>query len=133
MGRILANQTNIEAPSGDFPFGRIKNDTGSGDGVPVDEKVYGDLHQLVAKLVDETGIVLNDLPDNVSNGFQFFEALLALETTQSLQNASDILNNTLAILSNQAAIGVANGNIATNTFNITNILARLDEGDFNAF
>jgi len=91
------------------------------------------LHQLVAKLVDETGIVLNDLPDNVSNGFQFFEALLALETTQSLQNASDILNNTLAILSNQAAIGVANGNIATNTFNITNILARLDEGDFNAF
>jgi len=75
MARKLENQTNIEAPSAEFPSGRIKDDTGAGDGTPVEEKLYGDIHQFFAKLIRETGIVLNDLPDNVTNEFQLFQAL----------------------------------------------------------
>lgn len=85
MARILANQQNISAPDGDYLYGRIKDDDGTNDGTPVNEKVYGDIHQFFARLAAMAGITLNDLPDNEYSGFQFYEALsqLAIYNTTS--------------------------------------------------
>lgn len=81
MGRILENQTNNDnSDPANYPRGRVKNDSGVGDGTPVTEKVHGDMHQFFAKMASDGGVTLNDLPENVANGFQLNEAMeLAIE------------------------------------------------------
>lgn len=61
-----------------YPNGRIKNNTGGGDGTPVNEEVYGDLHEAKDKLMRLYGISYNGLPDNETNGYQLIDALIAL-------------------------------------------------------
>lgn len=61
-----------------YPNGRIKDNSGADDGTPVNELVYGDLHEFFAKLMRLAGIVYNGLPDNETNGFQLVDALVAL-------------------------------------------------------
>ena len=78
MAIKLENKTNVEAPSSTYPYGAIKDDTGAFDGTPVDVQVYGDIHQFFAKLLDASGVIANDLPDNFDNSFQYFEALYAV-------------------------------------------------------
>jgi hypothetical protein len=81
MGRILANKTNVDAPDADYPYGRIRDNPGNFTGTPINELVYGDVHQFFARLLDKQAgsamadVVPNDLPENDPNGFQFFEAL----------------------------------------------------------
>ncbi|NCX55596.1 MAG: hypothetical protein EBW87_00135 [Burkholderiaceae bacterium] len=82
MARKLQDQVNVVAPSADYPFGRIKNDTGSRDGTPVNEELYGDIHQFFAKLLNEAGLTANGLPDNTTNGFQLFNALVTWLTSK---------------------------------------------------
>ena len=84
MARDLQNQTNVIAPTSDYPSGRIKDDTGSNDGTPVDESLYGDIHQFFAKILREANIEPNGLPDNVSNGFQLFNAFYDLAVRKPL-------------------------------------------------
>lgn len=62
----------------DYPNGRIKNQTGLGDGTPVNEVVYGDYHETFAKLMRLYAINYNGLSDNETNGYQLVEALIAL-------------------------------------------------------
>jgi len=73
--RLLATKTNVNAPDSDYPFGRIRNNPGNGTGTPVNELLYGDMHQFFEKLMDAAGITANGLPDNDYSGFQLFEAL----------------------------------------------------------
>jgi hypothetical protein len=61
-----------------YPLGRIKNNTGSGNGTPVNERVYGDIHQTIAKMMRLYNILPNNLPDNETNGFQIIESIVAL-------------------------------------------------------
>lgn len=68
--RTLATQTGVEAPSADYPKGRTINNS-----TLWQESIVGDLYQFIQKLVIESGITENDLPDNVSNGYQLIEAL----------------------------------------------------------
>jgi hypothetical protein len=75
MARGVQNLTNIVAPGGDYPFGRIKDNTGDNSGTPFNEKAYGDLHQTLAKILAQAGIAPNGLPDNVTNGYQYIQAL----------------------------------------------------------
>lgn len=75
MARNLALKTNVEPVDSDYPFGRIKDDDGSGNGTPVDEAVYGDFHQFFAKLFADSKLTYNNLPDNDYSGFQFIQAL----------------------------------------------------------
>jgi hypothetical protein len=75
--KLLAPNIDNSNPSV-YPNGRIKDNTGSGNGTPVNEFVYGDLHEMKDKLMRLYGIVPNDLPDNESNGFQLIDALRAL-------------------------------------------------------
>jgi len=75
MAIKLENKPNVEAPSAAYPYGAIKDNTGSNDGTPVNTAVYGDFHQFFARMLGESGVTPNDLPDNQTNGFQYFEAL----------------------------------------------------------
>jgi len=76
MAIKLENKTRVEAPDVDYPFGNIKDSTPTVKGTPVNVEVYGDFHQYFAKLLEESGITANDLPDNFTNGFQYFQALI---------------------------------------------------------
>lgn len=60
-----------------YPNARIKDDAGSGDGTPVNERVYGDHHEFFAKLMRLAGQTYNGLPDNETNGYQLIDALKA--------------------------------------------------------
>jgi len=75
MARSLANKSNVEAPDYDFPFGRIRDRAGSTPGTPVNEDVYGDMHQFFEKLMDDAGLTHNEDPESEADGFQFNEAL----------------------------------------------------------
>ena len=74
MARNLALKTNVEPADSDYPYGKIKDDSGSGDGTPVNELVYGDMHQFFARMFAKSGLVYNNLPDSDYSDFQFFEA-----------------------------------------------------------
>ena len=76
MAIKLENKVNTEAPSVAYPFGNIKDNTGSNNGTPVDKNVYADFHQFFAKMMAESGIAYNDLPDNNTDGFQYWLALV---------------------------------------------------------
>lgn len=78
MAVELANKTNVDPPSGPYPFGNIKDETGLNDGTPVDKAVYADFHQFFAKLLYESFITPNNLPENATNGFQYFDAFRAV-------------------------------------------------------
>jgi hypothetical protein len=73
--RPLVDKTNVQAPDSDYPFGRIKDNPGNGTGTPVNELVYGDIHQFFEKMMHESGITPNGLPENDYSGFQLFQAL----------------------------------------------------------
>lgn len=76
MARKLEDQANVIAPTVDFPYGRIRDDDGTGNGTPLTEAVHGDYHQAFARILAQSGVVANDLPDDETVGFQYFEALL---------------------------------------------------------
>jgi len=76
MAIKLSNKPNVEAPSPTYPFGSIKDNSGSNDGTPVDRQVYSDMHQFFESLMASGGIIHNGLPDNGVNGFQFLDALI---------------------------------------------------------
>lgn len=58
-----------------YPDGRIKDDTGTGDGTGVDEFIYGDIQEFFYKLMRLASIVPNSNADNESNGYQTIDAL----------------------------------------------------------
>ncbi len=94
--RNKLDQSNINnSDPANYPDGRIKNNTGGGNGTPVNEEVYGDIHEMKDKLMRLYNIEHNGLPDNETNGYQFVEALRALASKNdfclNLTTASDIL------------------------------------------
>jgi len=93
--RNKSNLANIVIDA-NYPYGRIKDNTGAGDGTPVNEFVYGDIHQFFAKLITLAGIVPNDLPDNEVNQYQTIQALKEFASKnnyiQNLSSVSGVLN-----------------------------------------
>lgn len=77
--RALKDNLNIDnSDLLNYPDGRIKDNTGAGNGTAVNERTKGDWHQAIAKLMRDYDIVPNGLPDNVTNGYQIVDALRAL-------------------------------------------------------
>lgn len=75
MARSKATQTNIDGSDlGNYPDKRIRNNDGSGNGTPVTEAVYGDIHEFFARIMRLAGTTYNGLPDNVTNGYQLVDA-----------------------------------------------------------
>lgn len=94
MAIKLSSKSNTAAPNGDYPFGRIRDDDGTGNGTPVDTSVYGDFHQFFAKLASESGITLNNLPDNQTNGYQYIEALRLLSFPTMVSAGTPTMSST---------------------------------------
>lgn len=65
----------IEAVSADYPWGDIKDGDGSGNGTDVNRENHADYHQTFRKILDKAYITPNGLPDNVTNGYQYIDAL----------------------------------------------------------
>lgn len=61
-----------------YPNGRLVDNNGSGNGTPVSEFVYGDVHEFFAKLMRRYAYTYNGLPDNTDNNYQLVEAAAAL-------------------------------------------------------
>jgi len=77
--RTLFNQPNVDKSDlSAYPSGRIRNNSGVGDGTGVNEATKGDLHQMLEKLMRLYAITPNDLPDSEVNGFQLIDALRGL-------------------------------------------------------
>jgi hypothetical protein len=77
----LLDKVNVEAASSDYPYGRPKNNTGTNNGTPVDLEFLGDYVQFFEHIMNQAAITPNGLPDNVTNGFQLFEAFLKVVRT----------------------------------------------------
>ncbi|MFA6057287.1 MAG: hypothetical protein WC756_03745 [Taibaiella sp.] len=71
----LADKTNVAIGVPGYPYGKIINDTGTGNGTSVDEQVYNDVHQFLERMFDQSGLTANNLPDNGTNGYQLYQAL----------------------------------------------------------
>lgn len=83
--RVLSSNPNVDnSDLINYPDGRIKDNTGSGDGTAVNERVYGDLHSNISKLLRLYGITPNGLPDNETNGYQIIDGLRALSTKNTI-------------------------------------------------
>lgn len=79
MATDKAAEVNIDnSDPSNYPNGRIKDNTGAGDGTPVNRKIYGDIHEFFAKLMRLAGIAYNGLPDNEGSGYQLVDAAIAL-------------------------------------------------------
>lgn len=74
----VENYVNASAPSGAYPKGQITDDPDGIAGTPVDVNTYGDIHQTFMRLLLEVGVTANILPDNNTNGYQYFNALKTL-------------------------------------------------------
>jgi len=81
--RILANKTNVNSPLFPYTYGRIRNNPGDGSGTPVNELLYGDMHQFFEALLNIGAITPNDLEENAANGYQTIFALLNIINIQS--------------------------------------------------
>lgn len=87
MARSLASKPQTVAPDATYEYGNIRDTSGSTLGTPVNTLVYGDFHQFFEKLMDYANVTANGLPDNTTNGYQLFDALLAT-TRQDLPTLS---------------------------------------------
>ena len=100
-----------------YPDGRIQDNTGAGNGTPVNERVYGDIYQALLKVKRLSGIIENGLPDNETNGFQLVDALRELasknDILQSISTDATTLSVTAKLnpmLTNETLICKANAN-----------------------
>jgi hypothetical protein len=82
MAIKLEDKPRVDAPDSDYPYGKIRDKTPTEGGTPINTEVYGDFHQFFAKMLAESGVVANGLPDNAYSGFQYFEAFINLLNSQ---------------------------------------------------
>jgi hypothetical protein len=121
--RKLSSTINVDnSDPSNYPDGRIKNNTGTGNGTPVNETVYGDIHQMIAKLMRLNAITENGLPDNETNGFQIIEALRALASKNDFVIPLTVNTGILSVpikigfmLENEEVICKAGFNLAAET------------------
>lgn len=97
---MRALNTNANVDNSDlvnYPGGRIKNNTGSGNGTAVNERTKGDWHQAVEKMMRLYNIIPNNLPDNETNGFQIIDAIRALASKNDFILALSLNSGVLSI------------------------------------
>ena len=75
--KLLAPNIDNSDPT-NYPDGRIRDNTGAGNGTPVNRLIYGDLHEFFAKLMRLAEIEYSGVPDNEANGYQLVDALVSI-------------------------------------------------------
>lgn len=103
-----------------YPDGRIKDSTGVGDGTPVSEKVYGDIHEFFSKMMRLYGISYNGLPENEQNGYQLIEALIAVASKNDYVLNLTQSNNVMALPLKIGKLKVGESFIVKSSFNNNN-------------
>lgn len=94
MARNLLLKQNVNPQNSEYPYGQVRDNDGSNNGTPVNEEVYGDFHQFFAKMFAESGLTYNNVPDNAYDGFQYYDAMVAIITLGINVNATNELNKT---------------------------------------
>jgi hypothetical protein len=86
MAIPITDKPNTIAPTGPYPYGQIRDNIPSvQSGTPVNKLVMEDYIQFFHKLFAASGLTYNDLPDNQTNGWQFYEALqIAVNNNENL-------------------------------------------------
>ena len=74
--KALRNKVNVTAPDGTYIYGKLRNNPGDNTGTPVDEELFNDSMQLFEAVMADAGITPNNLPDNLTNGFQLYNAFI---------------------------------------------------------
>lgn len=115
----LLNKPNVNGSSPTYPFGETRNNPGDNTGTPVNTILVGDVVQLMEKVMHESGITANGLPDNEANGWQLFEAFR--KVMQPFKEFTGLYNVVLTTISN---VNVFNNTIGSNpTFsNVSNLI-----------
>lgn len=106
MAIKLLDKPNVESVSYDYPYGNIKDNPGDNTGTPVNKLVYADFHQFFAKLMDDAGISYNGLPDNATDGFQYWLALIKV-----IKDNCAFYTDISASVTTNAAFGVINKSV----------------------
>lgn len=75
---LLQNKLRVEAPSAEFPYGNLIDETGVNDGTAANRNLLSDPLQFFEKIMDEAGIVPNGIVDNEYDGWQLYEAFRKL-------------------------------------------------------
>lgn len=122
MARRLQDNPNTVAPGGNYPYGRAKDNTGSGNGTPVNEQFIGDITQFFERLMGLTGTVANGLPENSSDGFQFITALNAYISSGWVKKIGDTMSGILNMGSNKIT-NVGTGTTSGDAINYTQYTA----------
>lgn len=105
----LSSKENATAPNAQFPYGQIKDDDGTGNGVPVNREVYQDLHTFFEKIMDVSNITPNGILDDAYNGYQLYLALLALNGGHLVKEVNIgfwNMDSTLSVSIDLAALGI---------------------------
>jgi hypothetical protein len=71
----IENYPNVTATSAAYPNKKSKDNSGANDGTPVNTLTLSDGQQFLAKLLREAGLTANGLPENETDGHQYYEAL----------------------------------------------------------
>jgi hypothetical protein len=94
--RKLIDAPYADGVSGDYPKGRVRDKAGVTEGTTYKEILVGDMYQFFQKLVIDGGVVENDLPDNVTNGYQLIEALVnKINKSTMRSNTEGIINSVM--------------------------------------
>lgn len=91
MARSIDQLDNTQPIDATNPYGAVRDETspGSNDGTPSNEALHGDVTVFFQRLMAMSGVTPNGLPDNTTNGFQFFESLLKyIELTSVLKGGN---------------------------------------------
>lgn len=99
--KALRNKVNVTAPDGTYIYGKLRNNPGDNTGTPVDEELFNDSMQLFEAVMADAGITPNNLPDNLTNGFQLYNAFI--EFVRNKQ-ASETQKGTAEIATNAETI-----------------------------
>lgn len=128
MARGIQNFPNISTSDPNFPDGRIRNNNGSSNGTPVNEFVYGDIHQFFAKVLREMLITPNGLAESDYPGYQYFDALnrLAKKYINIVFVNGDVASDT----SHRESLVVFNGSGTSHIFTINNNIGQLTDGEW---
>lgn len=79
MAIQLKDKPNTQQPivgNPNYPYGKIRDNDGGGNGTPVNELVYNDSHQFFERLLALSGLVANGLREGLNSVFQYYDALI---------------------------------------------------------
>jgi hypothetical protein len=123
MAITIGTQTNIDKSNlAAYPNGQIKDDSGIGDGTPINCVTSSDIWEFFDKLMRLADISFNNDFDNEVNGYQYVQAAIALASksdyVRALATSGGVLNldTKLGILqTNEKLLALASSDYAAET------------------